>query len=271
MTERIDSPGNKKIKLAASLHHRKTRDKEGLFIVEGVRLAEMAAASSWEIVFGLCTRTAAAEPRVQKILAALAARQCPVYEIDEDIYKKAAATVAPQGLLLVMKQQQTSLRQVLSAEEQPLLLVLDGLQDPGNAGTMIRTADAAGCSGVVFLTDTVDLFSDKTVRSTMGSLFHLPIAVQVERQDLLAALQAKKVRLLVTALDETACQHFAVDYREGAAVAFGNEGNGVSQELLAAAEKKLYIPMLGEAESLNAATAAAVVLYEALRQRIHSQ
>lgn len=267
----IESAANAKIKLAASLQNRRHREKEGLFLVEGVRLAEMAVASAWEIVYALCTDAAAAEPRTKKILTLLDERGCPVFSTREEIYKKASATMSPQGLLLVMRQQKAKLDDLLTEERTPFFVVLDGLQDPGNAGAIIRTADAAGCKGIILLEGTVDLFSDKTVRATMGSMFHMPVVVQANRQETTVFLQSHGIHLLVTALDDTAKQHFAIDYTQPFAVVFGNEGNGASSELLAAAEEKIYIPMYGQAESLNVSTAAAVVLYEAVRQRTQPQ
>ena len=263
--ERIMSAANAKIKLTAGLHRRKNREAAQQFVAEGVRLVEMAAAADWPIAFGLCTPEAAMDARVAAIVGKLASRNCPVYEVDDAVYRKAADTQEPQGLLVVMEQRRVSLPELL-AQPQPLLAVLDGIQDPGNAGTILRTADAAGCTGVVFMENTVDLFSDKTVRAAMGSLFHVPVADQVSAASLLQMVDEQRLRLYATALDAGARPHFSADYRGPAMIVFGNEGQGVSAPLLAAAEK-LYIPMAGQAESLNVAAAAAVVLYEALRQR----
>lgn len=267
--ERIDSAANGKIKLAASLHGKKYREASGLFLAEGVRLVEMAVSSGWGIRFALCTAAAAEAERVKKILQHMAAISCPVYEVSEALYRKACGTVTPQGLLVVMEMCRAALPS-LAQEKTPLLLVLDGIQDPGNAGTMIRTADAAGCSGVICLENTVDIFADKTVRAAMGSLFYLPIATGIQTAELLEFLQQHYIRLFVTALDSTAQPHFSVDYTGPAAMVFGNEGNGVSAQLLTAGQR-IYIPMKGKAESLNVSTAAAVALYEAFRQRSAQQ
>ena len=266
MTERIDSPGNKKIKLAASLHHRKTRDKEGLFIVEGVRLAEMAAASSWEIVFGLCTRTAAAEPRVQKILAALAARQCPVYETDEDIYKKAAATVAPQGLLLVMKQQQTSLRQVLSAEEQPLLLVLDGVTDPHNLGACLRVADGAGAHAVIAPKDHAAGINATVAKVASGAAETVPYFMVTNLARTLNELKERSIWVTGTS-DDAERTLYDVDFKGPTALVLGAEGAGMRQLTRKTCDQLVRIPMMGAVESLNVSVASGVCLYEARRQR----
>lgn len=265
MRERIDSLANKKIKLAASLHSRKHREKEGLFLAEGVRLAEMAAETDWEISFCLCTKALGSQQRGSKLLKKLELRGVPVYETAENVYRRASGTDTPQGILLVMKQQKCRLS-AMQAAENPLYVVLDGVQDPGNAGTIIRTADAVGADGVILLKGSADIFSEKTVRATMGSLFHLPICPDVTREELQAFLKVQDVRLYAAALDETAKPHFKQDFAGRCAIAFGNEGNGISEELLAKA-MKTYIPMYGAAESLNVGVSAAVVLYEAIRQR----
>lgn len=265
MVERIDSPANKKVKLAASLHSRKHRDKEGLFIAEGIRLVEMVAASGWAVRYGFYTPELLAQARGKELCAKLAEQGVTLYEVPAPVYQKASATDTPQGILVVAEQKKSRLAE-LAAAKKPIYVVLDGVQDPGNAGTIIRTADAVGANGVILLKGSVDVFSDKTVRSTMGSLFYLPVCPDVSAEDLQAFLTSQNLTIYATALDASAKPHFEQDFRQGCAIVFGNEGNGVSAELLQAAVKT-YIPMYGEAESLNVGVSAAVVLYEAVRQR----
>lgn len=265
MEQRIDSPANKKVKLAASLHNRKHRDKEGLFIAEGIRLVEMAAASDWNIRYGFYTPELLNQARGKELCATLTNRGVSLYELPAAVYQKASATDTPQGILVVVEQKKSRLEE-LAAGENPIYVVLDGVQDPGNAGTIIRTADAVGADGVILLKGSVDVFGDKTVRSTMGSLFHLPVCTEATTAELQEFLTSQNVTLYATALDAAAKPHFVQDFRQGCAIVFGNEGNGVSAELLQTAVKT-YIPMYGEAESLNVGVSAAVVLYEAVRQR----
>lgn len=266
--ERIESASNAKIKWAASLHQRKNRERRGEFVAEGVRLAETAAASDWPLRFCIATESALAGERVRKIVDALEARGCPVFAVPPNVYKKASATESPQGVLLVMESVGSSLS-VLSAKGNPLFVVLDRIQDPGNVGTIIRTADAAGCSGVIAVKGTADLFSDKTVRSSMGSLFHLPLVTEAKAEDVVAFARERGISCFAAALDPSATPHFSADFRKSAAVVFGNEGEGVSPMFLESAEK-IYIPMVGRAESLNVATSAAIVLYESFRQRYNA-
>ena len=266
MRSLIESASNKKIKLVRELHQRKYRNREGLFLAEGVRLSEMAVHSDWRIEFALFTKEMAAEARGEKLLCDLEEKGCMLYEVPKALYDKVSDTESPQGVLLVMEKKAVDLQALLQTKKTPFFLVLDGVQDPGNAGTILRTADAAGADGVILLKGSVDMFSDKAVRSAMGSLFHLPICENVEREAFIKAVEGAGIPLFATALDETARLYTEADLKNSAAIVFGNEGNGVSEEILLAS-KKLYIPMYGSAESLNVAAASAIVIYEAVRQR----
>ena len=262
--EKIESMSNAKIKHAASLHLKKNREKTGEFVAEGIRLAEMAAQSAWSCVFAFVTEEAASKDRVKKILETLEGKGSPVYVVSDKLYRKAAATEEPQGLLLVMRREKAELDSVNCGKS--FLVVLDGVQDPGNAGTMIRLADAAGMDGVILLKGSVDAFSDKTVRATMGSVFHIPICSNTDRKEFMEFVREKGIRLYATTLDEGAKVCYEADLSGSIALVFGNEANGVSSDILRMAEG-MYIPMFGKAESLNVATAASALAYEAVRQR----
>ncbi|WP_294156851.1 RNA methyltransferase [uncultured Selenomonas sp.] len=304
--KKIESATNPKIKLAAGLAKRSQREKTGLFVAEGVRLAEMAAASDWDIAYALVTERAADEERVENILAQLEARETPAFLVPERVYAKASGTETPQGILLVVRQKKLLLEELAefcsrsqsaggfppkkvrpagvkifgekppasrsdninadAMKMSPCVIVLDRVQDPGNLGTILRTADAAGMDGVILLKGTVDAFSPKVVRAAMGSLFHMPIVMDVEEDAFLEFVASKKLSLCATALDATARPHFAADFCRPSAIVFGNEGRGVSAQILERAEK-IFIPMFGDAESLNVAVSSAIVLYEAVRQR----
>lgn len=264
MSELVTSLQNPTVKLAVSLQQKKHRDETGLFLVEGVRLGEELIAAGWEIEFGLFTDTAAKQERAGHLIDK-ANRCCRMLQVSEHVFAKAAETDSPQGILFAAKRSVVSLEQLIEMKE-PLLMVLDGIQDPGNMGTLLRTADSAGVDGIIVTAGSADPFNGKALRASMGSAFHLPVAVGVSQSDLLAVLQERNMPLLTTALDASV-SYLAVDYRGAVAVAFGNEGNGIDARLLAEADKRLHIPIFGKAESLNVAAAAAVVLYEAARQR----
>ncbi len=261
----IESAANGKIRSTAALHLRKERERRGEFVAEGIRLVETAVASDWPILFCLVTKEALSDIRVKKIIYILEQRNHPVYVTNPAVYKKAASTDTPQGIMVVMKKKTTSLSS-LNINGIPLWVVADRIQDPGNAGTILRTADAAGCSAFITINGTVDIFSDKTVRASMGSLFHLPIVTQVPPSELISFINDCNISCFASALDKSAIPHFAAALNKPAAVIFGNEGNGISKELLDAVTR-IYIPMAGQAESLNVASAAAIILYEAFRQR----
>lgn len=268
--EQIESAANAKLKLVTKLHMHKYRKEEGMFLAEGVRLAEMAVAAKWPMAFALATDKALQNDRVVKLVETLQSWECPVYQISEDLYGKVSDTVNGQGFILVVKKRIFTWQEVLRGPEgtAPLLAVMDGLQDPGNVGTIIRSADALGCTGVVCLEGTVDLFSDKVVRSSMGSLFNIPFLDNIPRSTFIDACHDNEVNMVVTALDKLALKHYLAEYNSPTAIVFGNEGNGISQEIMEAADRMVYIPMSGKAESLNVASAAAIVLYEANRQRV---
>lgn len=261
--ERITSPNNSKIKLAASLHLRKNRDELELFVAEGVRLCEMAAASEWGKEYAIVTETAAEKERTAALIDDLESQGCPVYLTTEQVYKKAAATMTPQGILLVMKKKSGKL--VDLPKDRLFLTVLDGVQDAGNAGSIIRTADAVGCDAIILLLGCVDVYSDKTIRSAMGSIFHLPIIEGISSAEILAHCHENDIDIISAALDEGAESCFDLHCSKKNAFVFGNEGNGISKEMLDNT-RHIYIPMAGGTESLNVSAAAAVVLYEAFRK-----
>ena len=277
--QKIESPSNPKIKLAAQLAKRMAREKTGKFLAEGVRLAEMAAASDWDIDYALVTPHAAGEPRAAAVIAKLEENGVPVALVPESVYQKAGDTQTPQGLLLVLAQKKRSLEDLArltktaaspadasAAVQPPCYVVLDRIQDPGNLGTILRTADAAGMAGLILLKGTTDIYSPKVVRAAMGSLFHLPVVSGVTEEAFLSFARESGLCLYATALDAKARPYDAADFTGPTAIVFGNEGQGVSEPLLASSET-LYIPMYGGAESLNVAVSTAIVLYEAVRQR----
>ena len=266
MTEIIVSPQNKFIKLAASLKLKKYRDELGLFIVEGVRLVEEAAHSNWLIETCIYTSEALQQERVQGILTGLQAKNCRMIQVPAIIYDKITDTKAPQGIMAIVQKYAYQISDVLASGKQPFLVVLDELQDPGNVGTIIRTAAAAGSTGVILTKGCTDVFASKAVRASMGSIFHIPIFEGLTNREIVSYMAQHEIDILATSL-ESSNVYFKVNLNKSIAVVFGNEGNGVSHELLEQAQDRLYIPLLGQVESLNVAASAAIILYEVVRQR----
>lgn len=267
MRASIKSATNPKIKLAISLHQKKHREKAGMFMVEGIRMVEMAIRSGWKIEYGFYTMEAARESRVEAALLDLDP-VCSMYEVSTMLLQRISETQTPQGIALVVNMENAAAElKNLLGKETSLLVALENVQDPGNVGTIIRTADAVGVDGVVLLGNSVDPFCSKAVRATMGSIFHVPVITDLTKGDFLRELDVHGIPLFAAAIDMRADTFFHQDFSKASALIFGNEANGLSDDILARS-KSIYIPMQGHAESFNVAVAAGIILYEAFRQRL---
>jgi len=238
---------------------KKYRAETGLFVAEGLRLCEMALNHA-EIEFGLYTKNFLKTARHVELLTALE-KIATMIEISPSEFEKLSDTQTPQGILLAVRQKLSTIDEVAKSL---LIVALDGVKDPGNVGTILRTAEAFGC-GVVISDDAADIFNSKVVRSSMGAIFTLPTA-KLSRENFLASMKNYGVEVTATVLDDTAEKYFCHDFTKKSAVVFGSEAQGVSSEIFDSA-KKIFIPMTGSAESLNVATAAGIIISEAVRQR----
>ncbi len=186
-------------------------------------------------------------------------------EVSDEVFAKMSDTQTPQGILAVIKQPQYELNQLLT-KGNPLLVVLENLQDPGNLGTIVRTGEGAGITGVIMSDATVDIYNPKVIRSTMGSIYRVPFVYEKDLVAVLESLHAAGVRTYAAHL-KGQDYYDSFSFQEPTAFIIGNEGNGLSKELADSAECYLKIPMEGEVESLNAAIATSLLVYEAHRQR----
>lgn len=266
MSEIITSSQNKFIKLAAALKQKKQRDEWNLFVVEGVRLVEEAMQSDWLVETCIYTTEALQQVRVREIIVNLESQNCHMIQVPLALYDKITDTKEPQGIMGIVKKYAYALSDMLTSEQKPFLVVLDELQDPGNVGTIIRTSVAAGCTGVLLTKGCTDVFANKAVRASMGSIFHVPIVEGLTTSEVVSFAKGYGIEILATSL-ESSNVYFAVDFNKPLAIVFGNEGNGVNAQFLEDAQERLYIPLLGHVESLNVAASAAVILYEVVRQR----
>ncbi len=245
-----------KIKLVRNLlEKRRARRKEGRFVVEGPHLVEEAQ-DLIDFVF---------YSQELPILVSLKAKGIECLRLSRQEFEEISEVESPQGILAVVKEKRFELKDLL-AKKDPLIVFCAEVQDPGNLGTIIRSADAVGAAGVILSKGTVDLYNPKVIRATMGSLFHLPIVLIEDESEALAVLKKNKLRIIATA-GQAETNYFEIDYKQGTVVLVGNEGAGLSAELIKSADKSVKIPMPGKAESLNVGVSTAVVLYEALRQR----
>ena len=255
---------SRQVKLLAGLQRKKLRDKSGLFMVEGLRLAETAANSDYETELAVFSPKFAQTPRGQNLLAQLENNKIPLYEADDKAMAKICEVDTPQGIVMAVRQKVFTLSN-LQNKANPLFVVLDNVQDPGNVGTIIRTADAAGASGVIATKGTVDVWSGKVVRSAMGSHFHLPVVGGVSIAELTDFWGECNIKAYAGLLNPGSLPYYEADLRQSAIIV-SNEAFGISRELLPYVEP-IHIPMPGSAESLNVATAAAVIIFGAVRQR----
>ncbi|RXT04745.1 RNA methyltransferase [Ammoniphilus sp. CFH 90114] len=258
--ETIQSVQNSKVKEWAKLNSKKGRDKEQLFLIEGLHLVEEALKSKAGIRTVLIMEGFHLQSKLEQSLQNSLAT---VYWITEPIAHKLSETENPQGIFAIVDIPVNQVDELI--QDSPVLLLLDAIQDPGNLGTMIRTADAAGIQGVILGKGTVDVYNPKTIRSTMGSIFHLPI-VQTDLNEICHELSERGFRILATSL-EGAVPYDEALYDGPVAIVIGNEANGVSASILKQCDKFVKIPIYGQAESLNAAMAAGIIMYEAIRQR----
>lgn len=263
---KITATHNPLLKKAIALKQRKFRSEYGAFIAEGTRNVEMALASEMTIEYCLYTEEFPQNERNTRLIKKLL-EKCPCHEISQALFAKVSDTKTPQGILIVLKKNDLSLKNLTLPKNIPLTIaVFDGLQDPGNAGTILRTADSMGAFAVIALKGTVDMFSPKVVRATMGSIFYLPVIERVEPEELSAFCAQNELVLLAAMVDKKAKPIVNIDFKRRCAIVLGNEGNGISPQVQSLAKEKFFIPMHGRAESLNAASAAAMTFYEAARQ-----
>jgi TrmH family RNA methyltransferase len=255
----ITSTSNEKIKHVTHLvTNAKARRKEGVFVVEGERIAR-------EIPQEALLECYISEdfPFVERLKEVFEYDVDPVI-VSPAVFKKMSDTQSPQGILCVCKRKDVSAVDFMAARKSGALrlLLLEGIQDPGNLGTMIRTAEGAGFDAVIADTDTVDVYNPKVTRSTMGSLFRVPVMYTTDLAGTVEMIKDSSVKVYAAHLD--AAKSFN-DERYGDRTAFliGNEGNGLSDEITKKADELIRIPMKGQLESLNAAVAAALLMYAA--------
>ena len=247
----ITSTSNPRIKEVIQLQKKsRYRKEKSLYIVEGIKMFLEADKAFIKEVF-------VSESFLMAHKDVMASYQ---YEtVSDNVMKTMSDTVTPQGILCIMKRFNHSLEHMLK-NDKPKLLLLSDLQDPGNAGTIIRSAEGAGMDGVILSPDSVDLYNPKTIRSTMGSIYRVPFLYE-ELEIVIEMLKKKKIPVYTT--DMNGSSYKTVNYDKGFAIIIGNEANGVSEKTAALADRIISIPMCGKVESLNASVAASLLMYEA--------
>lgn len=260
----IESLQNEQVKYVVSLQRRKAREEAQLFVVEGWRFVEEAIFRNAPIkkVYVCLERKPIEWP---SLLNRLQDQSIPFEEVDERVLRKMSATEEPQGILAVVRQTNHSWSEV-TIDQQTVLLIIDGIQDPGNLGTILRTALAAGVRYVCMTPRTVDVYNPKVLRSTMGALFSLVLLPSRQPEDILDFCHGQGVSVFMGDIEGESI--YRTLFSEGPlALVVGNEGKGPSLSFKTKDVQRVTIPMAQNVESLNVAMATGILLYEIIRQR----
>lgn len=262
----ISSLSNAQIKNLIQLQKKaKVRNEQNAFIIEGIKMFEESREE------GRLVKAYVSESFYEEKI-----KEDPGYfygisyeTVLDSVLKEASDTLTPQGIMAIVKKAEYDMGQMVAREDARLVL-LEDLRDPGNLGTIIRTAEGAGITGVILSRNSVDMYNPKVIRSTMGAIYRVPFAYAPDFKETLLQLRANGVNIYAAHL-AASCDYDEADYTGKYGILIGNEANGLSEEIAAMANCYIKIPMEGKVESLNAAVAAAVVMYEAYRQRRKSR
>ena len=254
----ITSTSNQQVKHLQQLAKKaRERNEQGVFLVEGIKMFQEAPDEKIRKVY---ISKSLYDEKGQAFL-----RNHEYEVLDDRVFQAVSDTKTPQGILCVVEQFRYRLED-LTRRENPHLLILENLQDPGNLGTILRTAEGAGADGIILNRASVDIYNPKVIRSTMGSVYRMPFLYVEEIEEILPELKRRNIRTYAAHLKGKNC-YDEEDYRTGTAFFIGNEGNGLSERLSCMADVRIRIPMEGSLESLNAAVAASILMYEVNRQR----
>ncbi|MGV8970218.1 MAG: TrmH family RNA methyltransferase [Microbacteriaceae bacterium] len=258
----IDNPRSPRVRAVAKLAKKEARLQTGFFLLEGPQAVSEAMAFRPELLVELYA-TPTALDRYPDIARGAAETDLEIEFVTEQVLESMADTVTPQGIIAVCKQFPTSLKDILAGEP-TLLAILEEVRDPGNAGTIIRAADAAGADGVILTGRSVDLYNPKVVRATTGSLFHVPVALAADLSGVLDRVRAAGLSIVAADIkgEDLLVARQAGTLSSPTAWLFGNEARGLTDEQLALADRAITVPIYGHAESMNLSTAASVCLYE---------
>ena len=256
----ITAANNQRVKNLVNLIQKaKARREQDVFITEGIKMFLEADPDKIKEVY-------VSKAFFDKGMAREKIEKCNYEILSDELFKKVSDTQTPQGVLCVMKQYHYRLEDLFQ-KVNPLFLILEDIQDPGNLGTMVRTAEGAGVDGIIMTKGTVDIYNPKTIRSTMGSVYRMPFLYTDDLLGVMKQLQEKNVKLYAAHLKGDRFYH-QMDFTGATAFLIGNEGNGLKDETSEEADVYMKIPMEGKVESLNAAVASVILMYEAARQRM---
>ena len=255
----ITAKDNDKVKYTKSLLKSKNRNKESKFIIEGYRILTLAIECNAKIDYVFINEDFEKKTEHVEFLEILKSKNINTYKTTNKIFNELVDTESTQGILAVVKFNQRTIQENLK-DEHRFVVILDRIQDPGNMGTIIRTADAAGVDAIIALKGCVDIYNPKVIRSTMGSIFDMNI-IHATQEEALRILKLKNFDIVSSYLD-TNNYYDKVEYNYKTALVIGNEANGINDELVSKSDVLVKIPIYGKAESLNAAISSAILMYE---------
>lgn len=265
----ITSENNPLIKDIKSLKIKKYREQNRLFFIEGIKFIEEALTSDEDIKSIIISETVQKDGKIQGIIHKIKQkeRKTRLYSVPDNILKQLSDTETPQGIIAVVKMKNYDLVEIMNRNKKNnLFVILDAVQDPGNMGTIIRTADAADFDAIIATKGCVDFYNPKVLRSTMGSIFHIPVINANDLSQLITNLKSKSIKIYASHLNAQK-YFYDLDMSKDTAIIIGNEANGISDQTASLADELIKIPMPGKAESLNASIAAGILIYETVRQR----
>nr|WP_330363536.1 RNA methyltransferase [Butyrivibrio sp. LC3010] len=275
----ISSTNNSRVKKIAEYAKKaKARREDGVFLIEGIRMLREAPTDQLREVYATSHFLSNLSADDNNIIEEIRSDDGVSFEeVSDDVMRKMADTQTPQGVIAVVKQKKWDLQDILIGKESdsnsensvasPLILILENIQDPGNLGNMFRTGEGAGVTGIIMSSDMADVYNPKVVRSTMGAIFRVPFIYVESVPDIVKELNDKHGVISYAAHLRGKKNYDQIDYHGATAFIIGNEGNGLTKETADAATDYVLIPMLGKVESMNAATSAAILTFEAARQR----
>ena len=263
----ITSSNNRLIVRIKALKMRKYREKYRLFFTEGLKFVMEGIESGSHIVHIVISNSFFESEYYANYSNRLNNSNAILYMVPDQLFREISDTENPQGILAVAEIPQYEISSIL--HEDSLVVVLDEIQDPGNLGTILRTAHAAGFDAAIVLKGSVDAYNPKTIRSSAGSIFHIPVISCHDTRECMECLKEKGIRIYGTHIGAEK-NHYQVRLDKGAAILIGNEARGLSEEIIKYVDETIKIPMPGGAESLNASVAAGIVIYESVRQRYHN-
>ena len=264
-TEVITSAQNQKIKMLLELQEKsKTRRREGLFVVEGQRELLHCINSGYEVHTVFYCTDLMSDKHLNELEEAISGKECTFCSIPRHLYEKVAYRGSTEGIIAELKCRRHSLED-LNMKDNPLVVVLESVEKPGNLGAILRSADAAGVDAVIVCDPLTDMYNPNLIRSSIGAIFTVPVAT-ASSEETIKWLKANNIKIYTAQLQDSEW-YYDTDMKSGTAIVMGTEATGLTDAWRKAADAHIKIPMLGRLDSLNVSVSAAILMFEAVRQR----